>query len=323
MQSIGKLYGYYQQTLMPDIKTLEEIRIKIAKKLLAFGAVIAIVVAFLVWVFASTSGESSDNIKGIFYSIFGGIAIFSWLIRHFSKSYVCDFKGLVIKRIVHFIDPELSYKSQGCVLQRDYLASEIFKRKVDVYTGDDCVSGTRGQTKIIFSELHTQYITRGSKGQTYYHDIFKGLFFVGDFNKHFKGKTFVLPDVAERVFGGIGTMFQGMDKRRGELVKLEDIAFEKEFAVYGDDQIEARYILSTSLMKRILDFQKKSGKKISLSFINSKMFIAIPYKRNLFEPRIFKTLIDFSPIKKYYEDFELAIGIVDDLNLNTRIWTKA
>jgi len=52
------------------------------------------------------------------------------------------------------------------------------------------------------------------------------------------------------------------------------------------------------------------------------VFVAVSYTRNLFEPRLFKTLLDFSPIRQYYEDLALAIGIVDDLNLNMRIWSK-
>ena len=43
---------------------------------------------------------------------------------------------------------------------------------------------------------------------------------------------------------------------------------------------------------------------------------------DLFEPRLFQTLLDFKPVRQYFEDIELAVGIVDDLNLNTRIWSK-
>lgn len=109
---------------------------------------------------------------------------------------------------------------------------------------------------------------------------------------------------------------------RGSLIKLEDPEFEKMFVVYGDDQIEARYILSTSLMRRIVDFKKKSKRTIYISFVGSKIYVAVSYSRNLFEPRIFKTLLAFSPIKEYFEDLELVYGLVEDLNLNNRIWTK-
>ena len=110
--------------------------------------------------------------------------------------------------------------------------------------------------------------------------------------------------------------------KRDQLIKLEDPEFEKFFVVYGGDQIEARYILSTSLMKRITDFKKKTGEQIYLSFIRGRVYVAISRSENLFEPSVFKTLLAFSTIQKYFEDLELAIGIVDELNLNTRIWNK-
>lgn len=124
------------------------------------------------------------------------------------------------------------------------------------------------------------------------------------------------------MFGGFGKMLQSMNIFRGQLIKLEDPEFERMFAVYGDDQIEARYILSTSLMERMLNFRKDTGKAIQFSFVGSKIYIAIPYTKKLFEPKIFNTLLDFEPVHKYFKDLQLAIGVVEELNLNTRIWSK-
>ena len=52
------------------------------------------------------------------------------------------------------------------------------------------------------------------------------------------------------------------------------------------------------------------------------MFVAVTYTKRLFEPKIFTTLLDFEMVREYFEDLQLAAGIVDDLNLNTRIWSK-
>jgi hypothetical protein len=52
------------------------------------------------------------------------------------------------------------------------------------------------------------------------------------------------------------------------------------------------------------------------------VFVAVSYTKNLFEPRLFRTILDFELVQEYFEDLQLAIGIVDDLNLNTRIWSK-
>jgi hypothetical protein len=201
------------------------------------------------------------------------------------------------------------------------MLSQIFKTKPNRYKGDDFVSGKVGETKIQFCELDARYRS-GSGKKSSERTVFKGLFFIGDFNKNFTCQAVVLPDTAEKHLGQIGQTLQSMNLGRDELVRLDDPEFEKHFVVYSNDQINARYILSTSLMERIIEFKKKSNRKIHLSFVGSMVFVAVSYSRNLFEPKIFRTLLDFEPIREYFEDLQLAIGIVDDLNLNTRIWAK-
>ena len=108
----------------------------------------------------------------------------------------------------------------------------------------------------------------------------------------------------------------------GDLVKLEDPEFEKEFVVYGSDQIEARYILSPGLMERIVEFKRKAKRKIHLSFVQSWVNLAIEFDKDLFEAPLFGSALDYPKIRDYFRDLQLAFGIVEDLNLNTRIWTK-
>ena len=79
-----------------------------------------------------------------------------------------------------------------------------------------------------------------------------------------KGVEFPFP----KLFGRLGRKLQSLNVFRGELIRLEDPEFESHFVVYGSDQIEARYILSTSLMARITDFKEKTGKKIYLCSLN-------------------------------------------------------
>ncbi|MBN2492693.1 MAG: DUF3137 domain-containing protein, partial [Planctomycetes bacterium] len=204
--------------------------------------------------------------------------------------------------------------------------SQIFPRPPDRYRGDDLVRGRVGRTELQFSELHTEYLSRGTdrKGRTRgsWHTIFRGLFFAAGFHKNFRGTTLVLPDTAERLLGGIGKMLQSFNRARGELMKLEDPEFERLFVVYGDDQIEARYILSPSLMERITEFRRRAGRPVYLSFVRSRVYVAIGYGRELFEPRFYRSILGFETVAPYFEDLQLALGIVEDLNLNTRIWSK-
>lgn len=139
--------------------------------------------------------------------------------------------------------------------------------------------------------------------------VFKGLFFQADFNKEFKGKTVVLPGVLDY-------KIQPLNRVRGQLIRLEDAEFAKFFIVYGDDQIEARYILSTSLMAKLVKFRKKARRNIYVSFVESTIYIAIEYAEDLFEPKLFKNMLKFTPIQEYFETIQLMISIVEKLNLN-------
>ena len=310
MKTLGEVKKYYNEVLLPELKVLEVERKKVLNKIIMGGLVILPICVF-----------AAIFLRHIFPVILGAL-IWGGLIFLFTKEYVSNFKKGIIEKIVKCVDENLVYRQNKCVPEPIFLSSRIFRHRIDKYKGDDHVTGVIDRTKVEFSEVHAQYITRDSKGRRTYHTIFKGLFFAADFNKEFNNTTIVLPDTAEKLFGSIGTMFQSINKTRGELVKLEDPEFEKLFVVYGGDQIEARYILSTSLMKRITDFKKKTKRRIYLSFVGSKVFVAISYARDLFEPRVFRTLIDFGPVQQYFEDLEMVVGIVDDLNLNTRIWTK-
>jgi len=152
--------------------------------------------------------------------------------------------------------------------------------------------------------------------------LFKGLFFRANFNKRFQGRTVVLPDMAERFLGRVARAIQSWNKSRGELIQLEDPEFERFFAVYGDDQIEARYILSTSLMARLTDLRKKAGHDVYVGFVGDTLYIGVKFDEDLFEPKLFSTMLSFEPIQEYYETLRLMLDIVEDLKLNRRIWKQ-
>jgi hypothetical protein len=259
---------------------------------------------------------------GVFVAV--GLLIGAFVVgTRMTQGYRGQFKVVVIGKLVRFIDENLRYSPEQGLPKSVFQTADLFKQQIDRFKSEDQVAGKLGATDMVFSEVHAEYKTRDNKGHTHWHTIFRGILFVGDFNKEFRGKTVVLPDTAERLLGSLGQKLQSWNLSRDGLVKLEDPEFERDFVVYGSDQIEARYVLSTSLMERILQFKRKTSKRICLSFVGSKVFVAIPYNKNLFEPRLFRTLLDFNPISQYFEDLQLAVGIVEDLNLNTRIWSKA
>ncbi|MBN2054052.1 DUF3137 domain-containing protein [bacterium] len=313
---------FYDTELKSSLERLEGERRQLRNRYIVTG-IIAVVVIGGVYL-----GVKTFNLPSLIIAapiiIVAGAAYF--LITPILKQFQANFKKGVIEPIVHFIEPGLRYSPDRCVAADTYHWSGLFPHHVDRYRGDDYVTGMLDRTQIEFSELHTEYKTthRNSKGsqRSDWHTIFRGIFFCADFNKHFRGVTYVLPDTAERALGFIGRKLQEWNKGRGEVVRMEDAEFEKEFAVYGTDQVGARYILSPGLMRRILEFKKKTGKTLYISFAGSRIYVAISIRKPLFEPQTFGSLVKFQPVQEYFEHLTMTIGLVEDLNLNTRIWTK-
>ena len=318
MKTLEDFTNFYNATLLEDLKALEQERREIAFKLTCVIVAVLCTLGVCLLILRASSRVAPPF---IFIPVILCIILGAVICHFMTKGYVARFKSLVIQRIVHFIDENLNYDADGYIDHETFMLSKIFTKKPNIYKGDDLVWGKTGATEIKFSEIKAEHESGSGKNRRRY-TIFKGLFFIGDFNKHFTCETVVLPDTAEKLFGHFGQKLQSMNVFRGQLIKLEDPEFESHFVVYGDDQIQARYILSMSLMERIVEFRKKTGRKIYLSFVGSKVFVAVSYTKSLFEPRLFRTLLDFEPIREYFEDLQLTIGIVDDLNLNTRIWSK-
>ena len=58
------------------------------------------------------------------------------------------------------------------------------------------------------------------------------------------------------------------------------------------------------------------------SFCRENVYVAIPNDHDMFEARVFRTLWCKTLIKSYVDDMAMAIGVVEELNLNRRVWTK-
>ena len=149
---------------------------------------------------------------------------------------------------------------------------------------------------------------------------FSGMLAIVDFNKKINGTTIVLPDQFEKRIGYLAKTIQSLNFSRDQLVNLEDSEFEKEFVVYSTDQVEARYILSTSLMRRITLLKQKIKKPIILSFKGDKLYMAVHDPYGFFNLRENKNLVDSNVLELFYDDITTAIGIIEDLNLNTQVW---
>ena len=75
------------------------------------------------------------------------------------------------------------------------------------------------------------------------------------------------------------------------------------------------------MMERILALQARTSHPVHLAFKNNRAYLGVNYGRALFEPAI-RESTSAAAIHEMAAHFALAEGIVEELDLNTRIWTK-
>ncbi len=380
LKSLAEFKNYCQDNLLPQLKELEQQRIKALISILVSG-IICIFLSSAIGLFLTSFLIFKDSFYIFFY--LGLVCLFPlWLIycRSCIQVYGLGFKRKIIEKIVSFVDDNQNLEYASHLLIEDkhhteicFSRSQLFSKATelpDFLEQEDCVFGNIGGTDIFFAEIVVSRISSikdrftarlgsfsqqiGSNNfllrtclqivssilntiiylivllikldqlqqphnnrpettsQPPKTEIFRGLFFIAKFSKNFENRTFILPNSFTNKITP--------QSWRGQIIKLEDPEFNRIFSVYGDSQLESRYLLSTNLMNRLVQFQKKARRNVYISFIEGHVCIAIRYYHNLFEPKLFTSMLSFAPLREYFENLQLMIAIVQDLNLNQKIW---
>jgi hypothetical protein len=373
MRSEAELRAFVEKELTGAISELEAIRARRMARYKRFRAVF--ITACLLGAFAGMAAMADYGgaccippFLAVFVAIVGTTR---YKERLFQTDLRDRFKREVMVPLIRFLDPSLTYNYDRHLPQDLFAASGIAQHTASRYEGDDLVQGRLGDTDFQFSELNVEYRDKSSD-KSITRTLFQGLFFAADFHKHFRGFTIVVPRRApvplrtNLGFSGrekkMKANFAFMENRMmprwlPELsrhqplqeVELEDPQFNEYFQVYSTDQVEARYILSPSLMERlvafrrgleeardeavapyaknrkfiqVMDVNKLASANVSVSFAQSSVFVAKQFYKPLFELNPDQPIDCFTEIGEYARDLQFGLGLVEELNLNTRIWSK-
>ena len=313
-----RIDALYESTLEPRLRALEALRLTLKGYITKCLAAIA--VPFALFFVSDVIGLALPPGAGLavgavsFILIFVGVAFagFRYLVPGMTvyANYKGRFKQEVVSAIFSIVNPAGTYAPAHGIAEADFEAPGIFNSR-GAFKSDDRVRGLIGQTPFEAAEVSRRYATGGKNSTTVV--VFHGLFFHLDFNKALRGVTIVEPaDAAANQRGHR----DGLTR-----VSLESPDFERMFAVYASDDVEARYVLTPALMEHIMALRQRTGKPLFLGFKGHRAYLGVHYGRALFEPGIASTTSRES-IREMAEHFALAEHVVQELDLNTRIWTK-
>lgn len=252
-----------------------------------------------------------------FFSPIGGIAWAVWYIRarilQPRNQYLASCKAAVFGAACRTHFPGITYDPAGGIGFHVLDRCGLFPFVSTVYRSEDRFSGTWGSTAVCFAEAVAQReVQRGLPGnrKTDHETYFRGLIFIADFNKHFHSITRLLPTTAESA------------PKDGETrVQLEDPAFDAVFVTWTTDQLDARYVLSPSLMSRLTALSARYPGMRAL-FQAERLLLLLPGDRDQFEPSMHVPVHAPESVAQFLTDARQCFDIVEALDLNTRIWSK-
>ncbi|HXC05768.1 MAG TPA: DUF3137 domain-containing protein [Bacteroidia bacterium] len=230
--------------------------------------------------------------------------------------YSSRFGKEIMAPIVHFHDPALQFEEEDGIMLNAVEISRIFGDSFQEFSSENLVKGKVGNTWVQFSNVTLLHNTWGMKSS------FCGEFLIAEFSKKFSGEYYVISnDTKAKLSSGIHKFLQQGNRIRPSVIKVDNPEFEKEFTVFGSDTVEALYILSPSLMQRMLGFKKKIQAEVHFSFTRSRIFAALessgkPTDAASSEDGYKKYLLDWN------QNLEFALDLAKDLNLDTKIWSK-
>ena len=320
----------YSKKIFPSLEPLEHERIT-ARKNSAILTIIAIAFCVLAGYLYSIS-----NMTLMFVAIVIAVILFIIGVSQLEKVRA-KLKKEVLPKILSSIGNIFFTPNQQAISLRDIHSFGLYPAS-SYKTNDDVFVGIHKDCNFIINECSLTH-----KEDRYYRDNknepvtktitdFRGLILKLQMKKNFTGLTVLGPS-------------KEIERAKGtESVTLESINFMKDRKIYSTDQIEARYILTTSFMERLDNitynfkycaqntFEEKSifsklissdeyemETDISAAFYNGYAYIFVPVYEDLFEVDTSTTLLDSEKYYQVYKQIRSILELIELLNLDKNL----
>ncbi len=249
---------------------------------------------FIFWTYSviqAKNGIVSFVIIGSIFVFFATLGAMKATRKYAMKNYTQSFKGKLVFCIIQCLGNSILKYIPNNYIEESYLNRSNLFGYFNKYTGDDLIIGQVNNLIFECSEIHVSNKSSDDESR-----VFDGLFFV--------------IDIPQRVQTPLGTNF-----KFGRKILLDNPEFNELFSVFGNDDTEAFYILSSKVLEKMVEYVYKTGQSFQFSFIQNKLYIAIPASplKQFFEPPIFRSLWNYKVYAEIITDFKFIFELLNTL----------
>lgn len=293
----------------PKLEQLESIRLdklrayNFRKRIaIPLGVILTPIFGWIDWLLLMWQRGSDDSFAGISIAVIGGIW---WWATAPKRQYARAYKRDILPDIAGLFG-DFRYDPKGKIPMDQMKPSKIVPGHTS-YDSEDFFEGRYKEVQINFSEIKLK--KKSGKSTV---TVFKGLaVLLSQGTKKFHGHTILTKDQ-----GTIGGWFKKQSTKL-ERADLVDPEFERQFDVFTNDQVEARYLIDPAIIERIKALSAEyNGERFMAAFYDDHVLILIASEENHFEPaRIETPATDEASLVSMKHEIGQILSIVDQLEL--------
>lgn len=298
----------FRRDCLIALTELEDKRKKFAIlfKFLIFLNIIGVIVCFMISIFKTGTAEPIIALFTVLFLILFASTVIS------KKIIGSKVKKVVMPKLCNAIK-NITWIPNANINHGLYKLAGIITSNYDEVEVDDTFNGNYDGVnysiiEAVYKDIYYKEVD--GKREKKVDIVFNGLLIAIDMNKKFDSHTLISPQGLFH-FSGVGGLKHTV---------LEDIIFEKNYDVFTNNEVEARYLITPAFMERFNNIKMSfKADSIRCAFYENKLIIGLETSKDMFEPcSIWKPLHDE---KQYFEIFEEVLSIIkliDHFKLNEK-----
>lgn len=294
---------------MNYLNKLERLRKKVWTKTI----ILILSIASLFIIMSSDNDEIKEYfiIFIVFETLFTILSIFIN-----KKEYKKIYKQNITLEALKSVFTDIDY-SPNSGLPKSVIRNTLMMNIGDRYYSNDYISANYKGINFECADVHIKEEYRDKDGDSHYYTIFKGQWFIFDFNKTFKANI----QICENSFRGAkrGGLFCNEVYKK---VKMEDVDFNETFKVYAENEFDAFYVLTPNTMEKIKKLNNELDGNLLFCLIDSKMHIGLDNRRDLFEPNVYEKINLEEEKQRMLSDIKIITEFVDILDLDNDLFKR-
>jgi hypothetical protein len=289
----------FNQTLNVQLRELEKRR----HALLRLLAVLALAVSVMLWVALTT------EIMALSLSLCLPIAALAYWGHWRARVFKNRFKPQIIPEILKTLNPAYRYYPGEYIAQDTFVRSGIFGTVPQWYRGEDYIKGRWGEWDFELSELVVRHPSLARGGMSV---LFRGIFLHVATPLGYEGRALLIP---QQEVNHLGRSIRAIARTGGQRRPGPDADFDAVFAFFVAPNSPCIHLFSPPQLRAIADFQRQTKHRLYLSYQNGHYYLALDQPKNLLEPSIFQSNIDFDRTYQFYRQLSMLTGLIQQMHL--------